>query len=311
MRVLKVSLLNYLKSLKYTFTPLGILSLCLIIGFSIAIPGIINSVKNLVSSVAQTFGGYEVDWDAVSGEFTNFLLKQDWSDLSTTVANLMNKDYLIASFTEIIQNLFPTIQIDVATVVALINQAIVEVIAYILLIFAFIVLGFILGFTLTRQQVKNDLVKRKLWKAIVFSIVDIIISLLVLYGIVKVLMSDSPVKALFIILIILAALAFSLFEGWLVHGVKRVKLTKVLNIWNILALILSDIIVVGIAALTIFLVSLANLPAVTVVIALSVITITIAVVFANAEAYVYYLANDVWFKKESKKLEKKLKEQQQ
>lgn len=307
MKLFWFSIKNYFRSYKYIFTPLGIISLFLIIGLSIAIPGIVNAVMKMVNTIAQTFEGYTIDWDKTGGYFTNFLMQQNWGDLNGTVAKFTDPAFLSESFTSIILQIFPDLPVDMTLVQATVSECVSQIFTYVLLVLAFVILGFIISFFLTRMFVKQEIVKRRIWQRIVFSLLDAAISLLVIWGILSVLQL-GPAGIPLVILILLAQAILSIIEGWLIHGLKTIKLKHVLNFKNVLALILSSLLIIVLGVGTVLLVNLLGMTVVTVVIALSMFIITNAVVTANSEGYVGYLAHEDLYKKEINKLEKSKKD---
>ena len=174
-----------------------------------------------------------------------------------------------------------------------------------------ILIGFILGYFVTKWLIRRDITHRKWYKAILFAIVDVIVLVLaIVLGIMSI--NKFGMNGIWFILLILIVLsAFSLFEGWLIHGVKKVKITKVLNIKNILFLILGNLIVVAAGALTIFLVNLLGMIVLTAVMGLAIVEVTQVVITANAEGYVCYLSNDKYNQEVVKKLKKLEKEREQ
>lgn len=296
MKILQMSFMNFLKGLKYIFTPLGILSLFLIIALSIVIPQMIGSVKTMVDGVAQTFEGTTVNWEDIGGHFYALVLNQDWTHPEIVLANFTNKDYLLTEFQNILGTAFPELPSKIDIVQTLILTCIQDILLGFLVIIVFVVLGFIAAFIITNWQVRLDITRRKFWQFLVFMIVDTIIGLLVVYGSFKALESLGSYGLLVIVAILLVLPIFSLFEGWVIHGAKRVKLRKVLNFKNFIFLIIGNILIIGLGVLFTFLINLAGLPVVTIVIALSVFITTQAVITANAESYVHYVANEKWIK---------------
>lgn len=307
MKLFWFSIKNYFRSYKYIFTPLGIISLFLIISLSIAIPGIINAVMKMVNTIAQTFEGYTIDWDKTGGYFTNFLMQQNWGDLNGTVAKFTDPAFLSESFTSIVLQIFPDLPVDMALVQATVSECVSQIFTYVLLVLVFVILGFIISFFLTRMFVKQEIVKRRIWQRIVFSLLDAAISLLVIWGVLSVL-KLGPAGIPLVILILLAQAILSIVEGWLIHGFKTIKLKHVLNFKNVLALILSSLLIIVLGVGTVLLVNLLGMTVVTVVIALSMFIITNAVVTANSEGYVGYMAHEGLYKKEIKKLENSKKD---
>ena len=308
MKIFKLSFTNYFKGLKQVFTPIGIILIFGIIAFSVLFTGALNAVQEMTKGIAATVEGYTFDWNEVSGEFYSHFLSLDWSQPENTILLFLNQDFLVSNFQEIIHNLYPNIDIDVQTIATLISQCALTIIGYIIGAIFILIGGIIVGYFVTRAFIRRDLTHRKWWQAILFSIIDAGILILAIYLTIKAYESFGQNGIWFVLLILVIMLFLSLFEGWLLHGVKRVKLRKVLNIKNIILLLIANVIIIALGLGTVLLVSLANMIVLTTVLALAIVEVTQVVVTSNAESYVRYLSEDVYYKEQGKKIKKLEKE---
>lgn len=308
MKIFKLSFKNYFKGLKQVFTPIGIILIFGIIAFTILISGVSNAVQDMMKGVTATIEGYSFDWNEISGEFYSYFRGLDWSAPEATIIQLTNQDFLVSSFQTIIHDLYPTIDIDVQTIATLAQECAVKILGHIIGFVLIFIAGIIIGYFVTRGFIRRDLAHRKWWQAILFSIIDAGILILAIYLTLKAFESFGSNGIFFVILILVGMLILSLFEGWLLHGVKHVKLHKVLNIKNVILLLLANIIIIGLGLGTVLLVSLANMIVLTAVLALAIVEVTQVVVTSNAESYVRFLSDDTNIKEQAKKIKKLEKE---
>lgn len=308
MKIFKLSFKNYFKGLKQVFTPIGIILIFGIIAFTILISGVSNAVQDMMKGVTATIEGYSFDWNEISGEFYSYFRGLDWSAPEATIIQLTNQDFLVSSFQTIIHDLYPTIDIDVQTIATLAQECAVKILGHIIGFVLIFIAGIIVGYFVTRGFIRRDLAHRKWWQAILFSIIDAGILILAIYLTLKAFESFGSNGIFFVILILVGMLILSLFEGWLLHGVKHVKLHKVLNIKNVILLLIANIIIIGLGLGTVLLVSLANMIVLTAVLALAIVEVTQVVVTSNAESYVRFLSDDTNIKEQAKKIKKLEKE---
>ena len=282
MKIFKTSLINFLRSLKYIFTPLGVLCLFLVIGFSIAIPNIINSVHTLVDTITETFGQYKVNSGTVSIALLNFAKSLNTGSVS--ILDFTDASFLTNSLKTLLKDIFPNLDVDVAEVGALVTATVSEINIAFAVIFG--VVGFVAGIFVTGSQIHSAIRKRTIGKLIIFAIIDSIISIAVIYLAVFSIASLGLWGIAITVALFIAQSIFSFFEGWLIHGRKVIKLRKVLNFKNVFFLLLSTIVIILIGVGITALVNLANMIAVTAIIALTLFIVSQVVIACNAESYV-------------------------
>jgi len=309
MQVLKQSLINLAKGLKYIFTPLGIITLFFLIGGTIMVNGIINSVTTMVNGVAAELSTISIPLESIWNAFLKFLAGLDWSNPGQLFANFLDGEYVKNVLIAFLRDSYPEIDIKIAAISALIQDCVQSIFKYLIIFIALVLLGVVVGYFVTRFLIRHEIVHRKWYKAILFAIVDALILVGVLMLATYIISKLGMGGIWLVALVILAKSVLSLFEGWLIHGVKKVKATKIFNIKNILFLILGDVIIVALGALLIVLFYLMNMIVVTIVMALSIVEVVTVVLDANAEGYVRYVAVDLVAKDAVKKLKKIEKEQ--
>ena len=306
MTLLLQSFKNFLKGLKYVFTPLGIIALFLIIALSIAIPTIVNSIQTMVNDIISTFNGYSTDFPTVLAALTKWAASLDWSNPGDTIANFSDVNYLTNEFKTILVDIFPDLKGDISSATETIKSCVLIITQQLLFIVVMFLISIVASFIITRLIINKDITRRKWYIAIIFAIIDSIIGILALLLALKCLKLGSW-GILLAILVFIVYSIIPFFEGYLIHGIKRIKFKKVFNIKNFLLIFLANIILIFLGVGVTYLISLANLIVLTTVMGVTIFIITISVIESNAEGYVAYMANEGLLKEKLKeeKVQKK------
>ena len=310
MKILLLSLRNYLKGLKFIFTPIGILSLFLIIALSVAIPTIIESIKTMVDGVAAIFEDYSVDWERVFTFLLVQLAGQDWSKPVETFNMIISQEYLVNTLLASLKVAFPELGDDISQVGTLISQTISIILIMLFFVFIMILLGIITGFIVTKIFIKGSLRHRKLWQKFAFGAFDIAVSIFIIWLCAQCLpLGYWGIPLVF--LIFFAQSTLCLFESWLIYGYKKVPIKEIFNIKNVGFLILSDllIIIAGIVLVIPFIFT--KMIVLIFIIALSSFIISQTVSAVNAEAYVAYIMDEANIYRDNKHKEEKAVKREQ
>ena len=292
MKIFKRSIINFLKGLKYIFTPIGILSLSIIIGFSIAIPNIISSVMSMVNQVSVIVQGYQVDWDTVSGNFYAYIMSLDYSQPEVLIQNFTDTNYLFETLKTILGQIFPTMEADAAVIGEIIQQTITAILFNIMLIFVWLVIGIVAGYIVVRLEIKGELAHHSVWKFILSLLIDSVLTILVIYLAVEAFSAFKSLGFLFLVLLIIAHLALTLLESYLFYGKGRIPFKKAFSFKNIIFLLIANTLLVAAGIGFILLINLLDWIVVTVIMAISIFEVDHSVIMANAQSYVVYLAGD-------------------
>ena len=67
--MIKKGFFDSLKCLKYYFVPLGILSIFVVLGLSISVSGIVNTLKAFFEQVKAIMSAAKIDWEGIWGGF--------------------------------------------------------------------------------------------------------------------------------------------------------------------------------------------------------------------------------------------------
>ena len=151
---------------------------------------------------------------------------------------------------------------------------------------SFLYFGLLLGFMITKFQIRRNIAQSKFWKMFLINFIDSLINATIVSGVIY-LLSLWKVTIFISIPLLLILYAFiNLFEAYIVQGYKKVELKEVLKFVNVLKLILTSLCIILIAAafsaLSIFITKwVAGL-----FISLPFVVIALIVNSLNAEAYV-------------------------
>ena len=92
MQIFLNSLKNYAKSLKYIFTPVGIIAICFVIGASIAYSNIYNSINNLTLEIQSLLSQSEqVDFIKIATFVMEYVNKDITNDFNATLNKLFTQ----------------------------------------------------------------------------------------------------------------------------------------------------------------------------------------------------------------------------
>ena len=104
--MVKKGLKNYFKSFKYFFTPLGVIALGAVIGLSILIPGIMNSVKEMLTGVSDTVSETEINWGAAWNSLLDSVRALDWSKPDVAVSQMLDNDWITSALNGCVTAIF-------------------------------------------------------------------------------------------------------------------------------------------------------------------------------------------------------------
>ena len=289
--MIKLGLKNYFKSFRFFFVPLGALSLGIVAGLSIAIPMIWAAIKAFVSGVAELMGQLTWDWGAVKDVLIAELESFNWADLDGVAQQVTGDGYL----GDLLIRCAEAALGDTSSIQASFEELVSKTVGTIslALIFAVVlsVIGALVGYFVTSSQIRNAVAKRSFWRGLLASLADAVIKVTLLVFAVWLIGKLQKYAILAFLLVVILYGAISFFEAYLVHGIKKVPFSEVMNLKNFFALTLLTLIEFVIAALMVAFVYKIGNQVIGAYVAYSIFVITIICVQLNAEAYVKSLAD--------------------
>lgn len=289
--MVKKGLKNYFKSFKYFFTPLGVIALGVIVGLSIIVPGIMNSVKTMINGVSEIVSEAEINWGAAWDSLLASARELDWSAPASAAGQMFNTDWLTSTLNGCVTAIFSSANPALEQIKELVAACVKDVGIYLAVFVIVTVIGMIVGYILVRFQIRKDIVKRSLWKTILLTIVHAIINVTVILLCLNIMSYTSGILAYviaFLFVLLLGTISF--IEAYVVHAVKKVKFKEIVNVKNVLLLLLTDLIIFAITAGVVYLVFLIN-ALVGTFLSIALIEIASIVIGLNAESYVIDVVN--------------------
>ena len=289
--MVKKGLKNYFKSFKYFFTPLGVIALGVIVGLSIIVPGIMNSVKTMINGVSEIVSEAEINWGAAWDSLLASARELDWSAPASAAGQMFNTDWLTSTLNGCVTEIFSSANPALEQIKELVAACVKDVGIYLAVFVIVTVIGMIVGYILVRFQIRKDIVKRSLWKTILLTIVHAIINVTVILLCLNIMSYTSGILAYVIaFLFVLLLSTISFIEAYVVHAIKKVKFKEIVNVKNVLLLLLTDLIIFAITAGLVYLVFLIN-ALVGTFLSIALIEIASIVIGLNAESYVIDVVN--------------------
>ena len=89
--MLKQCLLNFFKSFKHFFTPLGTMFLALLAGLSVLIPGAFAATNALVDNVKEIAEGVNLDFGTLWEQLRLTITALDWNDPVASILMIFQK----------------------------------------------------------------------------------------------------------------------------------------------------------------------------------------------------------------------------
>ncbi len=277
---------NYFINLKYFFTPLGVIFLAVIIGFSIFIPGVIGAIKTLAEGVSKLTEEMSVDFTALISEINLAIGSLDWDEPVASLGKIFDGEWLNNTLLGGINTLIGDGGALAGQIVELVEVSVASIVGLAAVVVAFAALGVVAGYFITKVLVRRNMARRSLIKYLLMSFIDALITL----GVIALSMWISSLwTAGIFISAVLCVLVFGLVvlsEAYIAHGWRKVDYRAVVNLKNIALLMLTDIaivvitgcIIAAIMAIVNFITGL--------FVALALVQIAFIVIGLNAEAYV-------------------------
>lgn len=282
---------NYFKSLGFYFVPLGILAFFTVLTLASIIPSSIALVKATFQQIASTVSGVTFNWEEISGVIMNKVMELSKEDPAALMGILTNPDQLVALLKEVTIDAFG-IQSVTDEIVALLQDCVSQLMGYVVLLFAMMIVGFFFGFVVLNLLIRTFLSQTNIFKAFVMSLIDGVIAVLCLLLVNKVLNAQTWVVILVIFALLIVSLILSLLESYLFFGIKKVPFKKVFNIKNTITLLIGDIIILGLGIGSVALCFLAKDLFIALFIAVPFVLLTVSVLQVNAATYTSTLAKE-------------------
>ena len=295
--MIKAGIINFVKSLKYYLTPLGAIALAIVIGLAIFIPCCIDSITRMLDSIGHIFGDINYNWAAANDALISDVSALDWAgDFFNSLTSFLDSGFLNHVLEDVIIAAFGRGDISKLVVEAL-DTCGKEITIQVAIFLVILVLGIVVGFLVTRMQVRHDIASlgyHHPWRFILRLVLDILILVgnIVLIIWLNSIWNTAAMWAVIIGVILLYAIV-TIFKAYFVYGLGYVSLAKALNLREILAIIIADVVILALGiALIALLFYLVNM-IVAIIVGIPFLLLTIIVMDLNADSYMKkYQASD-------------------
>lgn len=284
--MVKQGIKNYIKNLKYVFTPLGAIALGFVFGLSLLIPGIVRSASALATRVYDILNDASIDFTALKDSLVAAVKALDWSSPIESVQTILTREWLMTTLHECLDALVDSAEVYTVQVNSAVTDFISSVAAFIVLWIFFTLLGALGGFFITKWLVRRNMAKRALWKFFFISLLDSVISTVLVAVCVWLFALWRPSIFITAAIALLLFGIVSLFEAYITHAFKKLAFKEVVNIKKALLLALTDIIIFVTALAFTLIVTFITNTVVGVFVGSALMEIAFIVIGLNAEAYV-------------------------
>lgn len=249
--IIKNSIKNYIKSLKYFLPALSIILILLFIGISKAFKQTYDDVNKLLNMLDNSNNqiSFNTFREAIFEEFKAL----DWSNFWSLIKELFSPQFLYNLITKVVilligeENYSSSIADETTSLVTTLSNGLI------LCILLFLI-GIIISYFYIRINIKKDLnVKLPLKTIILITIVNFIINA-TLVALITYLLGILPIGAVlaFIITIFINQSIF-LFDAYISRFDKTIKFREIFNIKNIIYLVIGTIIISLISSFLVYL----------------------------------------------------------
>lgn len=290
--MIKQGIINFFKNLKYFFTPLGALALGLIFGLSVLIPGIISSVSTLANEVQTILSDTTIDFTALENSIISAIQSLDWGSPLDAIGTMLNSDWLVSTLNDCVDSFVEITEVYATQFNVAVNTFTHDIAISFAALIAFLVLGLIGGFFLTKWLIRRNIAKRSLWKFLLHSFVDSILSSTLVAMCVWLISVWKPSIFISSVISVLLFGFISLLEAYIVHAWKKTDIKRIVNLKNIFQLFLTDAIILVLVGVFVQLIVLLTNTFAGLSVGIVLMEIAFIVIGLNAESYVKMIVKD-------------------
>ena len=289
--MIKQAIKNYLKNLKFFFTPMGAMFLGLVFGASVFLPVFISALHQLIAGVNDLSQQFNVDFNELFKSLFASISDLDWSQPLAALQTMFSNDWLKTTVGKSLEALlgvnYQTFMEQISQLLSQFSSSVGAGFAGLILFFA---IGIVGGYYLTAFLVRRNIARRTWWKFFLAYLIDLVVNgaLLVLGVWLTVLWKYSVIIFVFVAFALSGLV--SLINAYLLQGYNKVPWKQVVNAKNVFKYILSVMLVWLINLALCIVVKFATNDLVAAVVAIALVEIVIPVNKLNAESYVKSMA---------------------
>lgn len=288
--IFKESLANYIYSLKYFFVPLGVFFLGLLIGTSITFPLINKSLSVFSDGLNSIIQDANFDFPRFTSYIFNAL--KDEILFNSSAQSIFNKSFLLNIFNNALKVSLENYETHLVLLSDLINECVQSLFLYTIDLLIWILCGIFGGYFLLKFLLRRKIAKRALYKFLIISIIDSLLTTTIVALIISLIRMWAPSGLISTTLILLVYGFLSLFEAYLVHGFKKIKIKEILKFNNVSWIVFSNIFILFITFLLTLISGLLFKELAGFIIGLTLYELSLIVVSLNSESFVKQKVED-------------------
>ena len=257
--MVKQGITNFFKNLKYFFTPLGALFLGVLFGACFLFSGFKVQINQAATEIKEITEQANVNVDDLKNCVIESFSSLTWDNGIDAIKTIFSKKWIDGTLKVNLENTIENYKLYAHDVEKTISNAINGYKKYIVAFAFCAILGLVVGFFLTKFLIRRNIAKRNVLKLILTTFLDTIFTL----GITILTLWLTTLWAPNIVVIsVLGVVLYgfvSLFEAYIVHGYKKLKIKQVVNFKNILTLLISNLLIYTISfAISSLIITLTN-----------------------------------------------------
>lgn len=289
----KQGIKNFFSGLKFFFTPIGVMAFGAMIGLTIAVPEIVDAVKEMVAEIAEKSDNFFVDWNIAKSSISGSVSALNWGNPSDALNNVFSEQWLNSTFTDCLTAMFGNIEEMIEQIKGIIDVCAQKVMINLIIFGVFLALGIIGGYVFVRYQIRRKIAKRPFLQGLTFLLVHIFLNALITYFLLQVISNLDVGTILSVVLLIVVFGFMTLIEAYVIFAWGKLKIYEVLNIRNILSLVLVNATIILLSFVVPALIFFATHKiGISVFLAIPFVSIGLAVMSLNAESYVLKMVEE-------------------
>ena len=290
--MIKKGLKNYFVNLKFYFTPIGMLAIGVILGLSIAIPVILNAVRDLVNYVSSQ-DSVALDFSAFLHKIMDAVLALNWRTPTKALSTMFGAGWLNKTFSDSIFALVHDVEPVAQEILSKIGSCVSAIKYSAIAVVLFALVGLVGSFFLTKYLVRREMAKCAFWKRLLASLFDTIITIALPVLSIYLSLLWRPLAYFVIVLVPILWGLILLVEAFLMQGYKKVKAKQVITAKNSAKLYLTNLLILLIASAILSVISAIVGELVGMIVGFPFLLIALIVCGLNAESFVKEIADSV------------------
>ena len=243
--MIKITIKSYLSNLKFIFTPIGVLTVFIIVALSIVYHNVAGAVTNLINTIQKIMEASSSDISAAGGAIYERAAQLDWNNLEEAMKIVTSEEWLTETLNAGAKAAFPESENLTEEIAASINACVDAVVANIYVLIILTATGVVVGFAILKFIITKNMVKRTFWQALLRTVIHTILNATIVALIIYIISLFKVGLIVNLIVTFSIYSVLSIFEAYLFNGIKKVPFKKVFNFKGIALLILSSILVIG------------------------------------------------------------------